>query len=37
MCDAVSFAVMERLGISAAFTFDAHFAQYGWSVLDEPS
>lgn len=26
--DAVSFAVMERLGISAAFSFDTHFRVY---------
>lgn len=31
--DAISFAVMERLGISLAFTFDRHFTQYGLSVL----
>lgn len=31
--DAVSFAVMERLQISHAFTFDRHFAQYGFTVL----
>ena len=31
--DAISFAVMERLGISSAFTFDRHFAQYGFTVL----
>jgi len=31
--DALSFTVMERLGISSAFTFDRHFAQYGWTVL----
>ena len=33
LCDACSFAVMERLGVSQAFAFDAHFAQYGWTVL----
>lgn len=33
LTDAASFAVMERLRISAAFTFDRHFAQYGFSVL----
>jgi predicted nucleic acid-binding protein len=30
--DATSFAVMERLGLRAAFTFDQHFPQYGFSV-----
>ena len=36
--DATSFAVMERFGITTAFTFDRHFAQYGFTVLglDEP-
>ena len=28
-CDAISFAVMERLGISEAISFDEHFRQYG--------
>jgi predicted nucleic acid-binding protein len=31
--DATSFAVMERLGIDAAFTFDRHFSQYGFRTL----
>lgn len=31
--DAISFAVMERLRIPYAFTFDHHFAQYGLTVL----
>lgn len=31
--DAISFVVMERLGITQAFTFDQHFAQYGFTVL----
>jgi len=33
MTDAISFAVMERLQITQAFTFDRHFAQYGFTVL----
>lgn len=31
--DATSFAVMERLGIEMAFTFDHHFGQYGFEAL----
>lgn len=34
--DAASFAVMERLGLSTAFTLDRHFAQYGWTIVREP-
>ena len=34
LTDALSFAVMERLGISLAFTFDRHFAQYGFLVAN---
>ncbi len=33
LTDATSFAVMERLRLPAAFTFDRHFAQYGFTVL----
>ncbi len=33
LTDAISFAVMDRLGITQAFTFDRHFAQYGFMVL----
>ena len=31
--DATSFAVMERLGLKAAFAFDPHFRQYGFQVI----
>ena len=31
--DAVSFALMEREGISTAFAFDQHFAQRGLAVI----
>ncbi|MBI4506620.1 MAG: type II toxin-antitoxin system VapC family toxin [Chloroflexi bacterium] len=33
LTDALSFAVMERLALAYAFTFDRHFAQYGFAVL----
>lgn len=33
LTDATSFAVMERLVITHAFTFDRHFRQYGLAVL----
>jgi predicted nucleic acid-binding protein len=29
LCDALSFVVMERLGIGEAVAYDAHFHQYG--------
>ncbi len=31
--DATSFAVMERIQIDTAFTFDRHFTQYGFRTL----
>ena len=31
--DAISFVVMERLGIRLAFTFDRNYSQYGFSQL----
>ena len=31
--DATSFAVMERMGINAAFGCDPHFQQYGFELL----
>ena len=34
LADAVSFAVMERLGIATAFTFDSDFRQYGFAVAE---
>lgn len=33
LTDATSFVVMERLGITHAFSFDDDFRQYGWTVL----
>ena len=33
LTDATSFAVMERIRLPSAFTFDRHFAQYGLTVL----
>jgi uncharacterized protein len=33
LTDAISFAVMDRLGLVHAFTFDRHFAQYGFIAL----
>ncbi len=29
LVDAMSFVIMERIGVSEAFTFDDHFRQYG--------
>jgi hypothetical protein len=31
--DAISFVVMQRLGITRAFTLDDHFVQFGFTVL----
>ena len=33
MVDCASFAIMEQLGITVAFTFDRHFAQVGFQTL----
>jgi uncharacterized protein len=33
LTDATGFVVMERLGITHAFSFDDDFRQYGWTVL----
>lgn len=33
LTDALSFAVMGRLGISTAFSLDRLFAQFGWEVI----
>ncbi len=33
LVDAMSFAVMEQLGIGVAFTFDRHFVQYGFALV----
>lgn len=35
LADAISFAIMERLGLRHAFTFDDHFRRYGFTVLTE--
>lgn len=37
LTDATSFAVMERLRIGSAFTFDRNFTQYGFDVLPQPA
>jgi predicted nucleic acid-binding protein len=34
LTDAISFVVMERLGIPSAFAFDRNFTQYGLPVLE---
>jgi predicted nucleic acid-binding protein len=36
LTDATSFAVMERLRIDRAFSFDHNFAQYGFPLLAPP-
>lgn len=37
LCDALSFVVMERLGIDEAIAFDRHFREYGRvRLLDAP-
>jgi predicted nucleic acid-binding protein len=33
LVDTISFAVMTRLGVTRAFTFDRHFEQYGWQIV----
>src|SRR5438105_4255094 len=33
LVDAISFATMERFHVTHAFTFDHHFAQYGFLLL----
>lgn len=35
LVDAISFAVMDRLNSDSSFTFDPHFAQYGFKILEE--
>lgn len=32
LCDAIAFAVMERLKVDVAFTLDRHFRQYGFET-----
>jgi predicted nucleic acid-binding protein len=31
--DALSFAVMERMGMTVAFSLDRHFVQFGWQIV----
>ena len=33
LCDAIAFAVMERMNVAIAFTFDRHFRQYGFETI----
>ncbi len=33
LTDALSFSVMERLGLRLAFSLGRHFAQYGWELV----
>ncbi|MFN8632282.1 MAG: hypothetical protein U0893_00400 [Chloroflexota bacterium] len=33
LTDATSFSIMDRLGITHAYTFDENFAQYGMTML----
>ncbi len=34
LVDAISFAVMERLGMDTAFTFDVNFANFGFKIAE---
>ena len=34
LADAISFAVMTRLGITQVWSYDQHFKQHGWQVLE---
>lgn len=33
--DATSFAIMKRLGLTTAFTYDHHFSQHGMTVIPD--
>lgn len=33
LTDCVSFATMRKYGMKTAFTFDAHFKQFGWATI----